>query len=114
MQQPYIPKLSIDVPSALNDGLIAGGVSKSGMPALTNTSATGGPSFKDFLGNAVNGLNDVVTAPDALMQQYVTGGPVDVHDIMIANAKAELAVNLTAQIATKVSQAYDKILQIQI
>lgn len=73
-----------------------------------------GPTFKDVMGGVVSNVNETLGAPDALMRQSMTGGTVDVHDVMIANAKAELAINVTAQVATKVVQAYDRILQIQI
>jgi flagellar hook-basal body complex protein FliE len=72
------------------------------------------PSFQNVLSNTVQNLNDTVSAPDAIMHDALTTGSVDVHDLMIANAKAELLVSITTQIATKVVQAYDKILQIQI
>ncbi len=77
-------------------------------------SETAPASFKDALANVVSAVNDTAQAPDAMMQQAMTTGAYDVHDVMIANAKAELAVNMTTQIATKVIQAYDRILQIQI
>jgi len=48
------------------------------------------------------------------MHEAMTTGSVDVHDVMIANAKSELVVNIAAQMTTKVIQAYDRILQIQI
>ena len=73
-----------------------------------------GPTFKDALSGLVQSVNDTMTAPDAMMQNAMTTGGVDVHDVMIANSKAELVVNVTAQVATKVMQAYDRILQIQI
>jgi flagellar hook-basal body complex protein FliE len=73
-----------------------------------------GVNFKSALGNMLHDINDTVTAPDALMHNAMTTGSVDVHDVMVANAKAELVVNVTAQVATKVVQAYDRILQIQI
>jgi len=39
---------------------------------------------------------------------------VDIHDVMTAMAKAELAVNIATTATGKVIQAYDKIMQIQI
>jgi flagellar hook-basal body complex protein FliE len=78
------------------------------------TEPPAGPSFKEVMSNSVNSVNGVVTQPDALLKQAMTTGGVDVHDVMIANAKAELAVSLTAQFTTKVVQAYDRILQIQV
>ena len=39
---------------------------------------------------------------------------VDIHDVMTAMSKAELAVNITTTVTGKVIQAYDKIMQLQI
>lgn len=71
-------------------------------------------SFKAVLGNVVHNVNETLAAPDALMHDAITTGNVDVHDVMVANAKSELLLNVTTQVATKVIQAYDRILQIQI
>ena len=109
MQQPFVPKLSLAKPAVFNDSL-AGRVSFTA-PATNNV---GAPSFKEVLGTTLGNVNGVVSAPDGLMKEAMTTGRVDVHEIMIANAKAELAVNMTSQIVTKVVQAYDRVLQIQI
>lgn len=104
MNTPYIPKLSLggaESPFSLRGHVSAG-------PSIE------GPSFKNVMANTIGEVNKVASAPDTLMQQSMTTGNVDVHEVMIANAKAELAVNLTAQFTTKVVQAYDRILQIQI
>lgn len=106
MNTPYIPKLSFGGADNMFATAFKGHVVK--------TQGLEGPSFKQVMGNTLNQVNTVVSAPDALMQQAVTTGNVDVHEVMIANSKAELAVNLTAQFTTKVVQAYDRILQIQI
>ena len=71
-------------------------------------------SFQDTVGKMLNQVNETAAAPDALMHDAMTTGTVDVHDVMVANAKAELLLSVTTQVATKVVQAYDKILQIQI
>jgi flagellar hook-basal body complex protein FliE len=85
------------------------------MPKMTmDINAVEKPNFKDTLVNLTNNLNDTVSAPDAMMHDAMTTGSVDVHDLMVANAKAELLISVTTQVATKVVQAYDKILQIQI
>jgi flagellar hook-basal body complex protein FliE len=109
MNPGYIPKLSltgIETPFRLQDA--------GSLPALPMPSETKGPTFKDALSSLVKNVNETMSAPDALMHSAMTTGATDVHDVMIANAKAELLVNVTAQVATKVVQAYDRILQIQI
>jgi flagellar hook-basal body complex protein FliE len=73
-----------------------------------------GQTFQNVLNNTLQSVNGVTQKPDLLMREAMTTGSVDIHDVMVANAKAELAVSLTAQFTTKVVQAYDRILQIQI
>jgi flagellar hook-basal body complex protein FliE len=71
-------------------------------------------SFKSVFVNTIKGINEVASQPDTLLTQAMTSGNVDIHDIMIANSKAELAINVSSQVVTKALQAYDRILQIQI
>ena len=109
MKADFIPRLSLDgVHQPFKTGL-SGYVQKIQMPKEVE-----GPGFKDALGSLAQNVNGVLGAPEGMMKEAMTGGTVDVHDVMIANAKAELMVNVTAQVATKVVQAYDRILQIQI
>ena len=110
MRNSHIPKLSLDNPFHRfgGDMDITGHVMKTGVAPAS------GASFQNVLADTMGQVNDVVSKPDALLQNAMTTGNVDIHDVMIANAKAELAVNLTAQFTTKIIQAYDKILQIQI
>lgn len=109
MQPQYIPKLGLNKPAMFETGTLMGNVS---FAAPANTAGT--PSFKDVLGTTLGNVNKVVAAPDGLMKEAMTTGRVDIHEVMVANAKAELAVNMTSQIVTKVVQAYDRVLQIQI
>ncbi|MDH4379996.1 MAG: flagellar hook-basal body complex protein FliE [Vampirovibrionales bacterium] len=78
------------------------------------TNGVQAPKFGDVLGGLANNLNTTMKAPDTMLREHALYGTHEIHDIMIANSKAELAVNLTAQFTTKVMQAYDRILQIQV
>jgi flagellar hook-basal body complex protein FliE len=72
-------------------------------------------SFKNVIADTLQGVNQTLGAPDELMQQAMSGAPgVDIHDVMVANAKADLAINVATQVTTKIIQAYDRLLQIQI
>jgi flagellar hook-basal body complex protein FliE len=77
--------------------------------------ASGGQSsFLDTLRSTLQNANETLQKPDELLNDAVAGGKADVHDVMIANAKAELTVNIASQSTTKLVQAYDKITQIQV
>lgn len=84
------------------------------MPKLQLDSGVQKSSFQDAMMNTLNHVNEAAQSPDAMMHDAMTTGGVDVHDVMVANSKAELLISVTTQVATKVIQAYDKILQIQI
>lgn len=91
---------------------LKGGIMNSPLQPLDNTS--GIQSFQNVLGNTMQGLNQTVQAPEALMQQAMSGGPADIHDVVMASTQAELAVSLTTNAMGKIIQAYERISQIQI
>ena len=72
------------------------------------------PGFKEVMTGMVKELDKTVKAPDQVMQDALVGNGADVHDVMIAIAKAELGVNIATQITTKVVQAYEKVISIQV
>jgi flagellar hook-basal body complex protein FliE len=106
MDAPYIPRLSP-----------IGAFPKFQLDPMTITpSASGGVSgFASVLQQLAGGLNETTSKPDVMLEGLMRGDPtVDIHDVMIANSEAELAINTTTQSLTKLIQAYDRILQIQL
>lgn len=72
-------------------------------------------NFKSVMSGLIENFNQELNAPDQLMKDVMQeNGNADIHDVMTAMAKAELGVTVATNITTKVIQAYDKIMQIQI
>ncbi len=72
-------------------------------------------SFKDTMCNMVSNINDTMNKPDDLLAKAASGtGEVDVHDVMIAMSQAEVTLTVATNAVSKVIQAYDKIVQIQV
>jgi flagellar hook-basal body complex protein FliE len=90
-----------------------GGISTRHNFFTPNVGETNG-NFTNVLMNTLQGVNETARKPDVLLKEAMTTGRVDIHDVMLANSKAELAVNMTSAVLTKVIQAYDRILQIQV
>ena len=106
MEASYINKLSLNTTTPL---------SASPMGTPRNAFANGDQaSFKSVLMDTAGNLNNAISAPDKMLTDAITNGSHDIHDVMLASAKAELMVTMTAQVTTKVVQAYDRVLQIQI
>lgn len=108
-----------------NVGLnLSGGIQKTpsdigfgSMPKMDINSLDDTPkaSFKDVMGGLSNGLNNEVNKPDQLLKRVMSGDDsVDIHDVMIAMANAEMSISVATQVTSKVIQAYDKITQISV
>ena len=83
-------------------------------PSFFSSANTPKTSFNDVVNKLMVNTDQTIKAPDELINRYLTAGDVDVHDIMIAYTKADIAVNVATQVATKIIQAYDRIQQIQV
>ena len=71
--------------------------------------------FKSVFSGLVENFNRELNAPDQLMKDVMEeNGNADIHDVMTAMAKAELGVTVATNITTKIVQAYDKVMQIQL
>jgi flagellar hook-basal body complex protein FliE len=91
---------------------LKGSIQMNAVGGTPTTSAVG--SFQQVLGQSFQQLNQTVQAPEALMQQAMSGGPADIHDVVMASTQAELAVSITTTAMGKLIQAYDRVSQIQI
>ena len=77
------------------------------------TPATG--DFKAVFSGLVENFNQELNAPDNLLKDVMSGNNnIDIHDVMTAMAKSEIAVNIATTAVGKVIQAYDKVMQIQV
>lgn len=75
----------------------------------------GTSSFKDVMTNMVSNINEQMNKPDDLLAKAASGSAdVDVHDVMIAMSQAEVTLTVATNAVSKVIQAYDKIVQIQV
>lgn len=71
-------------------------------------------SFKDVMTNLIQDTDKTLSVPDDLMERAMTTGDVDIHEVMIANTKADIAINIASQVVTKIVQAYERVQQIQV
>ena len=81
---------------------------------LNSVNSNSGVSFQQTLLSAAKNLNDTVNKPETVMEYMLQGNGADIHDVITAINKAELSVSVATQITTKVIQAYDKIMNIQV
>lgn len=80
----------------------------------SGTAAAAGPGFGELLKNAIGEVNSLQQQSADMKTKLVTGEIEDIHQVMIAAEKADLAFQLTLQIRTKVIEAYQEIMRMQV
>ena len=82
---------------------------------MNRVEEVGTADFSSVMSGLVENLNTQMEAPDNLLKDAMMGNQnVDIHDVMTAMSKAEIAVSVATTVTGKVIQAYDKIMQLQI
>lgn len=106
---------NIDIVGRIQSSKLDTGFNSMPSARLDGIEKSDGTDFKGVMSGLVGNLNQDLNAPDQLLKDAMSGNNnVDIHDVMTAMAKAELSVNVATQVTSKVIQAYDKIMQIQV
>lgn len=82
-----------------------------------STLKVGGGQSEDFgqlLMDVMKETNRVQNESQELQNAYMTGQPVEVHDLMIAMERASTSMQLTMQVRNKLLEAYAEIMRTQI
>lgn len=75
---------------------------------------TSGSNFSEFLVNAMSGVQQTDTADKIQGLNLLTGDVEDLHTAVLAGEKAELTLRLTTTIRTKVIDAYNELMRMQV
>ena len=66
------------------------------------------------LSTFLDSVNSLQLHADHMKEELATGGNVELHDVMAAQEKADLAVELTMQIRNKLVDAYQQVMQMSV
>ena len=73
-----------------------------------------GAAFMDRLEAAVDQVNDQQIKSDEKIGEFVTGGDVPVHKLMMELSKADISMKLMTAVTAKAIQAYQEIARLQV
>lgn len=71
-------------------------------------------SFSDFLNNAISEVNNLQIQSEQLNEAFAMGKNDNIHQVMIAAEKADMALQLTIQLRNKVMEAYQEIMRMPV
>ena len=78
-------------------------------PASTENSGGFGSTLK----NAINQVNDLSVTSDQQVTELLQGDRQDIHNVMIAVEKADIAFQLMMQVRNKIVNAYQEVSKLQ-
>jgi len=70
--------------------------------------------FADFLSTALNKTNELLIQSEKLSNEFAAGKADNIHQVLIAGEKANIALQFTVQIRNKILDAYNEIMRMQI
>jgi flagellar hook-basal body complex protein FliE len=82
-------------------------------PATPNAQDAGESSFGDVLSNAVSGVQQLHANAQQQVTQLAEGDRQDIHSVMIAVEKADVAFQLMMQVRNKIVNAYQEVSKMQ-
>lgn len=70
--------------------------------------------FKDFLLGAIDKLNTYESEATRMGEMLATGEVDNIHEVMIASQKSEIALQFAIEVKNKVMDAYKEIMRMQV
>jgi flagellar hook-basal body complex protein FliE len=77
------------------------------------SAASGGPSFADTLKEALGDVSRLQTNAQDTISAFLTGQPVELHEVMAATEEASLSLELLVEVRNKLADAYRSIMNMQ-
>ena len=71
-------------------------------------------NFGDLLKESLGKVNTDIKTAESLSRDFALGRDVELHEVILAGEKASLALQLTIQIRTKILEAYQEIMRMQL
>lgn len=71
-------------------------------------------SFADYFRQALDSTNSLIIESDKIADDFAAGKTDNIHQVMLAAEKANIALQFTMQIRNKVMDAYSEIMRMQI
>ena len=111
---PILPAAA--APVAPNAGVTTAGLLQLTQGLGAGAAAQTAPlaSFQEFFADAVKKTAELDEASDEKQKQLLIGNTDNIHDVMIAMEKADVAMQLTMAVRNKVIDAYTEVMRMSI
>jgi len=88
---------------------------QAGTPTATESTATGGASFQQLLGDSISKVNDLQQQAGQLKTGFEQGQDgISLSQVMIASQKANLSFNAMVEVRNKLVEAYKDVMNMPV
>lgn len=84
------------------------------MEAEKGKKVEGNVKFSDVLKNTIEEANELKVEADKLTTDYITGKTDNLHEVMIASQKAEIAITFVTEVRNRIMDAYQEFSKMQV
>jgi flagellar hook-basal body complex protein FliE len=81
------------------------------LPTMTPTAS---PGFANWVQQEVNSLNAQLVTAEQGVQKLATGTAENLHEVMLQLEQARLAMQVAAQVRSRVLEAYQDVMRMQV
>lgn len=85
-----------------------------GANASVASQPTAAPGFAQWIGREVETLNTQLVQAELGVQRMATGQVENLHDVMLQLEQARLALQVAAQVRSRVLEAYQEVMRMQV
>ncbi|MCE9600640.1 MAG: flagellar hook-basal body complex protein FliE [Gemmatimonadetes bacterium] len=71
------------------------------------------PSFGDMFKKVLTDTSDLETGSRDLIQSFLRGEPVELHQVMAASEEASISLELLVELRNKLTDAYRSVMNVQ-
>ncbi len=80
---------------------------------MSEASPVGGSSFGDMFKKVLTDTSDMETSSKDLIQSFLRGEPVELHQVMAASEEASISLELLVELRNKLTDAYRSVMNVQ-
>jgi flagellar hook-basal body complex protein FliE len=70
--------------------------------------------FGEALQKGLQGVSDLERSADTVAQSLASGGPAQIHDLMIATTKSQVSLDALVAVRNRAVEAYQEVMRLQV
>ncbi len=90
------------------------GAASAGLPATGVADRAPAAGFGEALQRGLGSVSAMEHAADGVAQSLATGGPAQVHDLMVAATKSQVGVDALVAVRNRAIEAYQDVMRLQV